>query len=363
MLDYLKRKLHPFGGYRMDSDCACAAAPDYSGVAAASKESAEIMAALGREQLAETRRQYDQNSAVARPIVEGQAALMDQAIEQGDDYYSFMKEYGRPVDIALQEEAMAAGSQAAQDAAAGRVRGTMEKAQASEEAQQNRAMAGMGVNPNSGRFAGLAAARSVANASSTAGAMDSARQTEKNLGFAKKLDVSGVFRGLPGASQGAYSVANQSGNSAVGNQMAPSGQLLAGMSSAAGITGQGQAMQLGGLQSIMNSQQAINIANAQMMNSGGGDLLSGLGGIAMGAGALGWKPFSDPALKENVVLVDESPLGFNIYEFNFKGDETRWRGVMADEVEEVMPEAITIDSDGYRHVNYDMIGIEMTRVE
>lgn len=361
MLDYLKRKLHPFGGYRMDSDCACAAAPDYSGVAAASKESAEIMAALGREQLAETRRQYDQNSEVARPIVEGQAALMNQAIEQGDDYYSFMKEYGRPVDIALQEEAMAAGSVAKQEEAAGLA---MADARQGSTAMQNQLIRqGLRYGYSPEKLAVMASTMAGQQGLEIASAANQAREKEKNLGFAKKLDVSGVFRGLPGASQGAYSVANQSGNSAVGNQMAPSGQLLAGMSSAAGITGQGQAMQLGGLQSIMNSQQAINIANAQMMNSGGGDLLSGLGSIAMGAGALGWKPFSDPALKENVVLVDESPLGFNIYEFNFKGDETRWRGVMADEVEEVMPEAITIDSDGYRHVNYDMIGIEMTRVE
>ena len=344
-----------------DCDCACAAAPDYAKLANASKESAEIMAKLGQDQLAETKRQYDLNRAVSDPIVKAQTELMAQSVEQGNDYIKFMKEYGRPVDIALQQEAMASGGQTAQDAAAGRVRGGIEKQQAAEQAQQDRAMAGMGVNPNSGRFAGLTSARSIANAAATAGAMDNARESEKNLGFAKKLDVSGVFRGLPGVSQGAYSVANQSGNSAVGNQMAPSGQMLAGQATAAGMIGQGQQQYVSGLGSIMGAQQQLNISNAQMSNQGGG-AAAGIGQLAMGAAALGWKPFSDPRLKEHVVKVGESDRGFGIYEFSFKGDDTRWRGVMADEIEKLIPEAIQVDMDGYRHVNYTMLGIEMQRV-
>lgn len=64
-----------FNGYRRDgrrlyhidmgSDVA---APDYTPVADASKESAEISAQLGREQLAEAKRQYDSNSALAKPV-------------------------------------------------------------------------------------------------------------------------------------------------------------------------------------------------------------------------------------------------------------------------------------------------------
>jgi hypothetical protein len=350
-------------GGLFDCDCACAAPPDYSGVANSSKESSEIMAALGREQLAETRRQYDRNTAISDPIVKAQAGLMGQTIEQGDDYYKFMKDYGRPTDIALQQEAMASGGTAAQEAAAGRVRGGLEQAQASEMAQENRAMAGMGVNPNSGRFAGLSSSRSVANAAMTAGAMDKARMDEKNLGFAKKLDVSGVFRGLPGASQGAYSVANQSGNSAVGNTMAPGQAMVNGMGQGAQTIASGQAMKINGLSSVMNAQQNLNIANANMSNQSGG-MLQGLAGLGMAAGSLGWQPFSDDNLKENIVRVGENEkYGFGIYEFNFKGDDVRWRGVMASEIEKLIPDAVSVDEDGYRHVDYAKIGVEMERVQ
>ena len=65
-----------------DCDCACV---DYTPVANASAEAAEIAAQLGREQLAEARRQYDENMAIARPIVDAQARLMDKAYEQGNE--------------------------------------------------------------------------------------------------------------------------------------------------------------------------------------------------------------------------------------------------------------------------------------
>ncbi len=79
-----------------------------------------------------------------------------------------------------------------------------------------------------------------------------------------------------------------------------------------------------------------------------------LGGAAGGAFAA-----SDKDLKENIEFVDNQN-GFNRYKFNYKSDpETRYIGVMAQEVQEIMPEAVAMSSDGYLMVNYDKIGIQM----
>jgi len=67
--------------------------------------------------------------------------------------------------------------------------------------------------------------------------------------------------------------------------------------------------------------------------------------------------FSDERLKENIEKVGEEN-GFNIYEFSYIGDSSRFRGVMAQEVKEIMPEAV-FESEGFMRVNYDMIGVEM----
>jgi len=71
---------------------------------------------------------------------------------------------------------------------------------------------------------------------------------------------------------------------------------------------------------------------------------------------------SDPALKENVVRVGEHPAGFGLYLFDYKPEfidfgAGRQFGVMADEVERIVPEAVTVGAHGYRTVNYNLLGI------
>jgi hypothetical protein len=64
---------------------------------------------------------------------------------------------------------------------------------------------------------------------------------------------------------------------------------------------------------------------------------------------------SDINLKENIVPAG-TENGFNLYEFNYKGGNKRFIGVMAHEVEAVKPEAIIV-KDGQKKVNYAMIGV------
>jgi hypothetical protein len=72
---------------------------------------------------------------------------------------------------------------------------------------------------------------------------------------------------------------------------------------------------------------------------------------------------SERQTKSNIIRVGSHPLGFGLYLFDYKPafrDEWghgRQFGVMADEVEKVMPEAVVIHPDGYKMVNYAMLGI------
>ena len=72
---------------------------------------------------------------------------------------------------------------------------------------------------------------------------------------------------------------------------------------------------------------------------------------------------SDPATKENVVRIGEHPAGFGLYVFDYKPEfrdacgHGRQFGVMADEVETIVPEAVMVGEAGYRVVNYALLGI------
>lgn len=74
-------------------------------------------------------------------------------------------------------------------------------------------------------------------------------------------------------------------------------------------------------------------------------------------------PQSDRILKENIALIGKHPLGIGLYLFDYKSEYRdicgygRQFGVMADEVETVMHEAVSVHPDGYKLVNYEMLGI------
>ncbi len=75
------------------------------------------------------------------------------------------------------------------------------------------------------------------------------------------------------------------------------------------------------------------------------------------------KAGSDRMIKENIVRIGVHPLGIGLYLFDYRSvhrqewGHGRQFGVMADEVESVMPDAVLIHSDGYKMVDYAMLGI------
>ena len=336
-----------------------APAPDYTPMAAASKEAAEIGAALGREQLTESRRQYDRNMEVAAPVIAAQLGLMNQTREQGDDYYNYMREVFRPLERRMVAKADYEGSDIRLEEAAAQAAADARRGQTQQANMMARQGLRYGYSP--ARMAAMAGQMAGTNAAQVAGATTGARNNQRNVGWARQMDAAGLGRNLPGASQGAYGLALNSGNSAVANSMQPGGQLLSGMAMGAGTTMQGRGLQLQGLGNIMNSQTSVY--NNSQQDSGG---LGGILGAGLGAwGKMGFPGISDRRLKEDIVLVGkDARTGLNLYEWRYKycADPTRFRGVMADEVESVMPDAVVYDDLGFASVNYDKLGIQMVEV-
>ena len=69
---------------------------------------------------------------------------------------------------------------------------------------------------------------------------------------------------------------------------------------------------------------------------------------------------SDIRLKENINKTGVSESGIPIYTFNYKGDNQRWSGTMAQDLLDMgRKDAVTIMSNGYYGVYYDMIDVDM----
>ncbi|MGH9664983.1 MAG: DUF3300 domain-containing protein, partial [Bryobacteraceae bacterium] len=89
------------------------------------------------------------------------------------------------------------------------------------------------------------------------------------------------------------------------------------------------------------------------MRGGGGGGFRGGGGGGRGGGGRR----SDLALKHDVVLLGYLDDGLGYYRFSYLGSQKTYVGVIAQEVESVMPAAVTRGSDGYLRVYYDRLGL------
>ena len=87
------------------------------------------------------------------------------------------------------------------------------------------------------------------------------------------------------------------------------------------------------------------------------------GGSQDGGAAMMDLGTSDRSVKENIVRVGDHPLGIGLYLFDYipghlnNSFPGRQFGVMADEVETVLPEAVSVHPDGYKMVNYSMLNL------
>jgi hypothetical protein len=105
---------------------------------------------------------------------------------------------------------------------------------------------------------------------------------------------------------------------------------------------------------IFGAQQAAGNFAQQNYANQVAQYNAGMGGLYDLAGTIGARLYgSDRRLKSNIVRVGTHPLGIGIYEYDIRGE--RQRGVMADEVLTVMPEAVLTGDDGYMMVNYGML--------
>lgn len=221
---------------------------------------------------------------------------------------------------------------------------------------QNRDFARRGVNIGSGMSAALSARSFTDEALARANAMNKTREAARLEGFTLTDRAQNALAGYPAMSMQATGSGAGFGGMGLNLANAGSAGSMAGFGSAGAMAGQ-------------MGQNATGMYNAQAQYKLGQDKLAADDGGFMGMlGTLGGAAitrYSDPRLKENVVEVGRDEVtGLTLYEFNYIGQPgTRYRGVMADEVESKFPDAVQRDDLGYASVNYVMLGIELKEVQ
>ena len=117
-------------------------------------------------------------------------------------------------------------------------------------------------------------------------------------------------------------------------------------------------VRMGGANAAFANRGAIS--RGGMGGYGGGGFRGGGGGFGGGGGGFrggGGRRRSDIRLKHDIVLLGRLDDGLGYYRFVYNGGHTAYVGVMAQEVQTVMPEAVMRGADGYLRVSYDRLGL------
>jgi len=100
---------------------------------------------------------------------------------------------------------------------------------------------------------------------------------------------------------------------------------------------------------------------AMRARGGGARSFGGRGGGGRGGGGRargGGGRRSDIRLKHDIVLLGYLNDGLGLYRFSYNGSDKPHVGVMAQEVMQIAPAAVTRDRDGYLRVNYEKLGLK-----
>jgi len=68
-------------------------------------------------------------------------------------------------------------------------------------------------------------------------------------------------------------------------------------------------------------------------------------------------------LKHDISLISYLDNRIGFYRFSYNGSDRAYVGVLAQEVQHVMPQAVTRGRDGYLRVQYDKLGVPFQTYE
>lgn len=253
------------------------------------KESAYKLGQLGDDWLKFAKEQFakgeDRVAAfddLVNRIQTGQLGTMDQAQQWAMADRERYENVFQPLQDKLIDEANNYDSAERQDKVAAEAVADVRNQASLAKAANQRQMAGMGVNPNSGRFQAANNAQDTNTALAAAGASQAARETVRQQGTALRANAVNMGANLPNQAVGNASLGLSAGGQAIGAQGAADGAFLNNL----GIMSQGyqgamsghsgKAGVLGNLHSsnlnAWGMQQQADAANKQGMMQAAGTI-------------------------------------------------------------------------------------------
>jgi hypothetical protein len=215
---------------------------------------------FAREQFAVGNIRQEELDALTSRVIEQQMATQDETNAWAREDRTRTKEVFQPLQDEFVKEAREYASPEKQEQAAAEARADVMQSLGVQSQINNRNMARMGINPNSGRFQEQTRLDNLNTALASAGSQNAARQQVRDKGLMLKADAINVGSGLPSSTAAAYGIGLNAGNSATGNSV----QANQNWRGNVGIMGQGFG---GAMQGYSNQANILNSLYGNQVNA------------------------------------------------------------------------------------------------
>lgn len=242
---------------------------------------------FAKEQFAEAQPRQDKLDALTNEVTTQQLADMRKGSERSDDQWNRYNTLFKPIEDRMVSDAANYDSPEAQAKAAAEAKADVMLGASQSQQQNQRQMASMGIDPRSGRFAGVDRGTDLSVALAGAGAQNAAREGVKATGMALREGVANFGRGATSTAAQQVGLSTNSGNSATGNQLGAEGNFRAnGQIMAQGFQGAqqgyaGQANTLSNQQSQAMQAQGMDNQAAQSKGNQNMAIAGTIGTIAL----------------------------------------------------------------------------------
>lgn len=258
--------------------------PDYSELAAVSKESAELSYKLGKEQLDWAKEQYGKDSAITGKVVDQFLADMQDTSANAKKDRARYEQIFQPLEQDLAKDAATYATPEKKDLEVGRAQANVGQQFASARTQAESQLESYGINPSATRFAALDIGMRANEAAAKAAAGNQASENVDNTARALRSEAINVGKGYPGSIASSYGTSVAQGNSAGGQAL----NTTASGANTMGTAPQWQAIgnsAVGQWGNILNTgyQNQLSAWQANQQSSSGiGGALGIVGGIIAG---------------------------------------------------------------------------------
>jgi hypothetical protein len=309
------------------------------------------MSPLLAQQTSASKQAVDQQAqlfALQMPMAQAQAEQYQKyGLPAQQNYYNMVNQYSQPEEYERQAQT---------------AMGDVTNAQHIQQQAMNQNLAARGIDPTSGMALGMQNQSNIMGAAAGAAAANRARNAARAMGMQLTAGAADFASGRPAANISMFAGGAGNASNSMSN-IANSAIGAAGQAGAIPMQGYGLASNAYGSQMSTYGSLAAAQAQADAQSSAGvGSFLGSIGGALLspmtagGSTVLGSLMGSDRRLKKDIVRIGELENGLSLYEYEYVTGGGRTIGVMADEVEKVLPAAVYTRPDGFKMVDYGMLG-------